>query len=59
VDEKHDMEKAGGYDSEVEKGTRSSSDPEMEEKKSMWSLSGLYRRFRLPFHIFLGMLFTG
>lgn len=56
----HDIEKAGGYDYDVDKVTRSSSDPEHEEeKKSKWSLSVLYRRFRLPVHIFLGALFTG
>ena len=61
VDEKRDIEKAGGYESEVEKATRSSSDPEVEtgKTKSKWSFSSLYRRFRLPVHIFLGMLFTG
>ncbi|EDU47489.1 NupC Nucleoside permease [Pyrenophora tritici-repentis] len=61
IDEKRDIEKAGGYDSEVEKATRSSSDPGVgeTEKKSKWSTGSLYRRFRLPVHIFLGMLFTG
>ncbi|KAL6706410.1 hypothetical protein ACN47E_005516 [Coniothyrium glycines] len=60
ADEKHDLEKASGYDYEVEKATRSSSDPELEaEKKSRWSISVLYRRFRLPVHIFIGCLFTG
>ena len=63
LDEKHaerDIEKSGGYDYEVEKGTHSSADPEPEvEKKSPYSISVLYRRFRLPVHIFLGALFTG
>jgi CNT family concentrative nucleoside transporter len=60
ADEKHDLEKAGGYDYEVEKATRSSSDPEMEaEKKPWYSPSVLYRRYRLPVHIFIGALFTG
>lgn len=60
LDEKHDLEKAGGYDYEVEKGTRSSTDPEPEEEKKAWySPSVLYRRFRLPVHIFIGALFTG
>lgn len=63
LDEKHsehDIEKAGGYDYEVDKGTRSSSDPEPEpEKKKWYSPSVLYRRFRLPVHIFIGAHFTG
>ncbi|CAO2657992.1 Nn.00g072520.m01.CDS01 [Neocucurbitaria sp. VM-36] len=63
LDEKHvehDMEKSGGYDYEVEKGTHSSADPEPEvQKKNRYSLSVLYRRFRLPVHIFIGALFTG
>ncbi|KAF1935559.1 H+/nucleoside cotransporter-like protein [Clathrospora elynae] len=63
LDEKHasqDLEKAGGYDYEVEKATGSSSDPEGEvEKKERYSFSVLYRRFRLPIHIFIGALFTG
>ncbi|KAF3002501.1 hypothetical protein E8E13_006235 [Curvularia kusanoi] len=44
-----------------EKGTRgSSTDPEGEvEKKSKWSLGAIYRRFRLPIHIFIGAFFTG
>jgi CNT family concentrative nucleoside transporter len=59
-DEKHDLEKAGGYDYEVEKATRSSSDPEMEAEKKPWhSPSVLYRKYRLPVHIFIGALFTG
>ncbi|KAJ4366196.1 hypothetical protein N0V83_007831 [Neocucurbitaria cava] len=63
LDEKHaehDIEKSGGYGYEVEKGTHSSADPEMEaEKKKWYSPSVLYRRFRLPVHIFIGALFTG
>jgi CNT family concentrative nucleoside transporter len=60
TDEKHDLEKAGGYDFEIEKATRSSSDPELEaEKKPWYSPSVLYRRYRLPVHIFIGMFFTG
>ncbi|KAI4648062.1 hypothetical protein J4E93_004473 [Alternaria ventricosa] len=61
VNEKHDIEKAGGYDYEVEKATRSSSDPEMEAEKKPWytSFSAFYRTFRLPVHIFIGALFTG
>jgi CNT family concentrative nucleoside transporter len=56
----HDVEKAGfGADYE-EKGTRSPSDPETEiEKKSWYSPSVLYRKYRLPVHIFIGALFTG
>jgi CNT family concentrative nucleoside transporter len=55
----HDIEKSGGMDYE-EKGTRSSSDPEAEvEKKKWYSPSVLYRRYRLPVHIFIGALFTG
>ncbi|KAF1831159.1 H+/nucleoside cotransporter-like protein, partial [Decorospora gaudefroyi] len=62
VDEKHDLEKANGYDYEVEKATPCSSDPELEaeEKKKPWySPSVLYRRYRLPLHIFIGAFFTG
>jgi CNT family concentrative nucleoside transporter len=56
-----DIEKAGGYDYEVEKATRSSSDPEMEAEKKLWytSFSAFYRAFRLPIHVFIGALFTG
>ncbi|KZM22146.1 nucleoside:sodium symporter [Ascochyta rabiei] len=54
-----DYEKNADVDFE-EKGTRSSTDPEGEvEKKSKWSLSVLYRRFRLPVHILIGAFFTG
>lgn len=60
ADEKHDLEKAGGYDYEVEKATRSSTDPEPEaEKKKWYSPSVLYRRFRLWVHLFIACLFTG
>ena len=63
ADEKHgqhDIEKAGGYDYEIEKATRASSDPEPEaEKKKWYSPSVLYRKYRLPVHIFIGALFTG
>jgi CNT family concentrative nucleoside transporter len=61
VNEKHDIEKAGGYDYEVEKATRSSSDPELEAEKKPWytSFGAFYRAFRLPIHIFIGALFTG
>lgn len=56
----HDIEKAGGYDYEIEKTTRTSSDPEPEaEKKKWYSPSVLYKRYRLPIHIFIGALFTG
>jgi CNT family concentrative nucleoside transporter len=59
ADGKHDLEKANGYDYEVE-NTRSSSDPEMEmEKKPWYSPSVLYRSYRLPVHIAIGALFTG
>lgn len=59
ADEKHDLEKAGGYDYEIEKPTRTSSDPEEPEKKPWYSPSVLYRKYRLIVHIFLGALFTG
>ncbi|RAR10238.1 h+ nucleoside cotransporter [Stemphylium lycopersici] len=61
ADHKVDLEKAGGYDYEVEKATRSSSDPEMEaEKRKPWyAPSMLYRKFRLPVHILIGAFFTG
>ncbi|KAF1851503.1 sodium/nucleoside cotransporter 1 /nucleoside cotransporter 1 [Cucurbitaria berberidis CBS 394.84] len=64
LDEKHvehDLEKSAGYDYEVEKGTHSSADPELEaEKRKKWySPSVLYRKYRLPVHIFIGALFTG
>jgi len=59
-DEKHDIEKAGGYDYEVEKTTRSSTDPEPEpEKKAWYSPSVLYRRYRPFVHLFIACLFTG
>jgi CNT family concentrative nucleoside transporter len=56
----HDVEKAP-FDADYEdKGTRSSSDPEAEvEKKPWYSPSVLYRKYRLPVHIFIGMFFTG
>jgi CNT family concentrative nucleoside transporter len=61
MDEKHQLGKANGYDYEVEKATGTSSDPDMEgeRRKSPYSLSSLYRKYRLPVHIFIGMLFTG
>jgi CNT family concentrative nucleoside transporter len=64
ADEKHapnDLEKAGGFDYEVEKGTHSSSDPELEgpPNKAWYSWSVMYRRYRLPIHIFIGAFFTG
>lgn len=56
----HDIEKNGGFADYEEKGTRSSSDPEGEvEKKNWYSPSVLYRKYRLPVHIFIGMFFTG
>lgn len=55
----HDLEKMGGIDYE-DKGTRSSSDPEVEaEKKPWYSPSVLYRKYRLVVHLFLAALFTG
>lgn len=62
ADDKHALDhKAGGFDYEVEKATGASSDQglEADRKKSPYSLSMLYRRFRLPVHIFIGALFTG
>lgn len=61
ADEKHELGKNGGYDYEVEKATRSSSDPDMEgEKRKKWySPSSLYKKYRLLFHIFIGAFFTG
>ncbi|KAH9863779.1 hypothetical protein J1614_009711 [Plenodomus biglobosus] len=63
-DEKHgheqDLEKAGGYDYEVEKATHSSGEHEREaEKKAWYSPSVLYRRYRLAAHILIGAFFTG
>lgn len=64
--EKHGLHSHGDYEKNAdidfeEKGTRSSTDPEpeVEKKKSKWSPSVLYRRFRLPVHILVGALFTG
>jgi CNT family concentrative nucleoside transporter len=57
-----DIEKDGGFADYEEKGTRSASDPEAEvevEKKAWYSPSVLYRKYRLPIHIFIGMFFTG
>ncbi len=56
-----DVEKARGMESEVEKGTNSSSDRDIErEGKNEWtSVSFLYRRFRPLVHLFLACLFTG
>ncbi|KAJ6193041.1 sodium/nucleoside cotransporter 1 /nucleoside cotransporter 1 [Bipolaris maydis] len=61
ADEKHQLGKNGGYDYEVEKATRSSSDPDMEgEKRKKWySPSSLYKKYRPVFHIVIGMFFTG
>ena len=64
--EKHGLHEQNAYEKNAdidyeEKGTRGSStdqEPEV-EKKSKWSPSVLYRRFRLPVHIFIGCLFTG
>jgi CNT family concentrative nucleoside transporter len=61
--EKHghfDLEKNADVDF-VEQGTRSSTEPASEEEKpkSKWAPSVLYRRFRLPVHIFIGAFFTG
>jgi CNT family concentrative nucleoside transporter len=55
-----DVEKMGAeYEYEV-KGTRSSSSPGAEaEKKAWYSPSVLYRRYRLPIHIYIGLHFTG
>jgi CNT family concentrative nucleoside transporter len=54
-----DIEKTGaGFDYE-EKDTRRSSDPEEEVTRKRWSVSSMYRRYRLFVHIFLGMFFTG
>jgi len=59
----HDIEKTGGIANYDEKDTRSSSnDPEGEyesKKKPWYSPSVLYRKYRLLFHIFFGLLFTG
>jgi CNT family concentrative nucleoside transporter len=56
----HDLEKSGGFADYEEKATRSSSDPEAEvERKPWYSPSVLYRKYRLPVHIFMGMFFTG
>ncbi|KAF2796138.1 hypothetical protein K505DRAFT_238493 [Melanomma pulvis-pyrius CBS 109.77] len=59
----HDIEKTGGIDYE-EKGSmskaRSSSDPELiEEDTKRHLLSNFYAKYRIFFHIFIGMLFTG
>lgn len=59
----HDIEKTGGIAAYDDKGTRrSSSDPELEretQQKPWYSPSMLYRRFRLPVHIFFMALITG
>ena len=54
-----DVEKSGGFAEYDDKGTRSSADAEPEEEKKWHSASVLYRRFRLPVHIFIGLFFTG
>jgi CNT family concentrative nucleoside transporter len=57
-----DLEKHGGFADYEEKGTRSSSDPEAEvegPRKKWYSPSVLYRKYRLPIHIFIAALFTG
>lgn len=59
----HDIEKLGGLEYE-EKGSsgkrRSSSDHDAEvENPKRYSLSRLYRQFRLPVHLFIAALFTG
>ncbi|CBX97783.1 similar to H+/nucleoside cotransporter [Plenodomus lingam JN3] len=60
-----DLEKAGGYDYEVEKATNSSGEhisrnhePEA-EKKPWYSPSVLYRNYRLPAHLLIAAFFTG
>lgn len=56
----HDIEKTGAGFDYAEKDTRRSSDPEDEmARKSRWSPSVLYRKYRLFVHIFMGMFFTG
>jgi concentrative nucleoside transporter, CNT family len=64
ADEKHvshDVESGAYY--EVEKGTRSSNDPdgELDTVQKPWykSFKLAYRKFRLPVHIFFAALFTG
>jgi CNT family concentrative nucleoside transporter len=61
INANHDIEKNGGFTDYDEKAvTRSSSDREPEVVKKPWySPSVLYRKFRLPIHIFIGMFFTG
>jgi CNT family concentrative nucleoside transporter len=59
-----DIEKNGGFEFE-EKGSlgreQASSGAEVVEEEGgrRWSVGALYRRFRLPVHIFIGALFTG
>lgn len=58
----HDIEKTGGIDYE-EKGSlskpRSSSDPEGEVDPKRHRVSGFYRKYRIFFHVFVGLFFTG
>ncbi|KAL5119764.1 hypothetical protein ACEQ8H_002370 [Pleosporales sp. CAS-2024a] len=58
-----DVEKSGGFADYEEKGTRSSSNaPEGEvvvTKPWYQSAGGIYRKLRLPIHIFFACLFTG
>ncbi|KAF2735756.1 H+/nucleoside cotransporter-like protein [Polyplosphaeria fusca] len=60
----HDIEKTGGLDYE-EKGSfgkgRTSSDPAVieEEDPKRHTFSRFYKSYRIFFHIFIGMLFTG
>lgn len=59
-DKNHDIEKAGGYDYEVEKATHSSGEQEREtETKAWYSPSVLYRKYRLPIHLLIASKFTG
>jgi hypothetical protein len=62
--EKHgqvDLEKNAGIDF-VEQGTRSSTDPSPDDEdkkpKSKWAPASIYRRWRLPIHIVIGLLLT-
>jgi CNT family concentrative nucleoside transporter len=55
-----DVEKMGAEYEYEEKGTRSSSSPEVEaEKKKWYSPSVFYRRWRLPIHLYIMFHFTG
>lgn len=59
----HDIEKTGGLEYEEKQGSlskgRNSSDPEIEEEPRRHFFARFYRKYRVFFHVFIGLLFTG